>query len=152
MASPAVSTNPSQLRRRYQHHTREQLYDKSESEPLGWAVYALSDPRDLHEVRYIGQTAAPRRRFLQHLNLARLWLPDELPWWIKQPKLRPLYTWMRKLYGDGSRLPIMVVSTWRTSSAEARTVERAQIFECLAQGHPLLNVESEILGKQIALL
>jgi hypothetical protein len=152
MQSAAASPSPAQLRRRYRFHIREQLYDESGSHPLGWAIYTLSDPRDLREVRYVGQTSSPRRRFLQHLNHAQLWLPDELPWWIKQPKLRPLYTWVRMLYRNDNRLPVMVVSAWLTSIAQARIEERVQIFNCLAHRHPLLNVETEILGDQISLL
>lgn len=152
MKAAAESPSPAQLRRRYRLHAREQLYDESGSEPVGWAIYTLSDPRDLREVRYVGQTSAPRRRFLQHLNHAQLWLPDELPWWIKQPKLRPLYTWIRTLYGDGHRLPVMVVSDWLPLSAQARMAERSRIFDLLAHRRQLLNVESEILGNQISLL
>jgi hypothetical protein len=146
------STSAAQLKSRCRVHTRHQLYDDSAGEATGWAIYTLSDPRDLRDVRYVGQTAAPRRRFLQHLNHAQLWLPDERPWWIKQPKLRPLYSWIRELYADGNRLPVMVVSEWLASVAEARTAERAQIFQCLARRHSLLNVESELLGEQISLL
>ena len=144
--------NAIQLRRRYRAHTRDQLYDDSGSEPPGWAIYTLSDPRDLREVRYVGQTTAPRRRFLQHLNHAQLSLPDELPWWIKQPKLRPLYTWIRDLYSEGNRLPVMVVRAWVTSSAEARTAERARIYDHLSRGSQLLNVEIEILRSQVPLI
>jgi hypothetical protein len=128
-----------QLRRRCRLHTRAQLYDESGSDPIGWAIYALSDPRDLREVRYVGQTTSPRRRFLQHLNHAQLSLPDELPWWLKQPKLRPLYTWIRELYADGDRLPVMVVSSWQTSITQARHAERARIYDCLTHGRQLLN-------------
>ena len=55
-----------------------------------YTIYTLSDPRDLRQVRYVGQTSAPRRRLLQHLNAARLWLPDERPWWIKDEKAAPV--------------------------------------------------------------
>ncbi len=96
--------------------------------------------------------ALPRRRFLQHLNSARLWIPDEQPWWIESPILRPLYTWIRELYRDDLRLPTMVVSTWTTTTPAARLAERARIFECLAQRLPLLNVETEILKGQIPLV
>jgi len=147
-----AGSNSAQLRRRYRVHAREQLFDESGATPEGWAIYTLSDPRDMRDVRYVGQTNAPRRRFLQHLNHAQLWLPDELPWWIKHPKLRPLYHWVRTLYSDGNRLPVMAISAWATSVAEARTAERAQIFECLAHRRLLLNVESEILRDQIPLL
>jgi hypothetical protein len=118
------------------------LYDDSGVLPHGVAIYSLSDPRAVRQIRYIGQTSAPRRRLLQHLNTSRLWLPDELPWWVKSPKLRPLYTWIRELYGDGNRLPVMVVSAW-VDSLDARSAERARIQECLAQHLPLLNIEAE---------
>jgi hypothetical protein len=111
----------------------------------GTAIYSLSDPRDIRLIRYIGQTSAPRRRFLQHLNTARLWLPDETPWWIKSPKLRPLYDWIRQLYGDGYRLPTMVVHQWVTE--QPRTAERLHIQQCLSNNLPLLNVETEWLQK-----
>jgi hypothetical protein len=147
-----TSTSGAQLKSRWRVHAHRQLYDDLADEAKGWAIYTLSDPRDLREVRYVGQTAAPRRRFLQHLNHAQLWLPDERPWWIKQPKLRPLYAWIRDLYADGDRLPVMVVTEWLASLAEARTAERAQIYQCLAGRRSLLNVESELLGEQMSLL
>jgi hypothetical protein len=140
-----MTAGPAQLRRRFRAHAEAQLYDESGVPAEGLAIYTLSDPRDIRDVRYVGQTSAPRRRFLQHLNHAKLWLPDELPWWIKQPKLRPLYTWVRELYRDECRLPVMVVTTWTTSVAEARVTERARILEFLARRRPLLNVETEIL-------
>jgi hypothetical protein len=148
----AAKPSPAQLRRGYRLHTREQLYDESGAEPIGWAIYTLSDPRDLREVRYVGQTTSPRRRFLQHLNHAQLSLPEEMPWWVAAPKLRPLYTWIRELYADGNRLPVMVISSWQNSIAQARHAERARIFECLAHNRALLNVEWEVLGNQFALL
>ena len=107
--------------------------------------------RDIRHVRYVGQTSGPRRRFLQHLNAARLWLPDEKPWWIKSPKLLPLYQWVRELYREELRLPTMVIHTWVATSAEARLAERQRIYECLAQQLPLLNIETQALGKQIPL-
>jgi len=144
--------NKAQLARHIRGHSGAQIYDESGALPVGIAIYSLSDPRDIREVRYVGQTALPRRRFLQHLNAARLWLPDDRPWWVKSPKLRPLYTWVRELYRDEWRLPTMVVSAWLPTTAEARLAERACIFDCLAKRLPLLNVETEILGRQIALL
>ena len=86
------------------------------------------------------------------MNHAQLWLPDELPWWVKAPKLRPLYTWIRALYVDGHRLPVMIVNTWHATMVQARDAERARIFYCLAEGFSLLNVESEILKQQIPLI
>lgn len=43
------------------------LLDVSGMPPSGFAIYTLSDPRDLRHVRYVGQTRLPRRRLLQHL-------------------------------------------------------------------------------------
>jgi hypothetical protein len=117
----------------------------------GVAIYTLSDPRDLRAIRYVGQSAAPRRRLGQHLNAARLWLPDRTPWWVKSPRLRPLYEWIRELFQDEGRLPVMVVRTWVVAS-QARGAERLHIYESLQQQLPLLNFESELLRRQLVLL
>lgn len=141
-----------QLGRRFRAHTEVALFDESHVTSEGLAIYTLSDPRDLREVRYVGQTRSPRRRLLQHLNHAQLWLPDERPWWIRQPKLRPLYNWVRELYRDELRLPVMVVICWVPTVAKARMAERERIFYYLAERQPLLNVEMEIAGRQTPLL
>jgi len=127
------------------------IVDLSGATPDEAAIYALADPRDIEGVRYVGQTCNPRRRFLQHLHTARLWLPDELPWWIKSPKLRPLYDWIRALYRDEQRMPVMVVMAW-TTAGNARAEERRRICECLGRRLPLLNWESEMLSKQLLLI
>jgi hypothetical protein len=110
-------------RRRYNVHVAAQLYDESGTPAEGLAIYALAGPRDLRHVRYVGQTSSPRRRFLQHLNQAQLWLPDELPWWVIQPKLRPLYTWVRDLYRDEcrSQRPDLVAKELCRIARSART-------------------------------
>jgi hypothetical protein len=128
------------------------VYDESGAAARGKAVYCLSDPRDLRVVRYIGQTGNPPRRLIQHLSTAQLWLPDELPWWVKSPKLRPVSEWIRALYADERRLPIMVILQWLETEAQARVAERTRIYECLERRLPLLNVEVEILGKQLPLI
>lgn len=133
---------------RVRRHIRSELYDESGDSARGIAIYTLSDPRSIRDLRYVGQTQSPTRRFAQHLNTARLWLPDELPWWVKSPKLRPLYTWIRQLYADGRRMPVMVISAWTGSIGEARTLERARIVECLESRLEILNFEREILGRQ----
>jgi hypothetical protein len=144
---------PVQCSRHFRRHVNSQLYDESGRDSRdGIAIYSLSDPRDIREVRYVGQTGHPRRRFLQHLNTARLWLPQELPWWVRSPKLRPLYQWIRDLYRDQQRLPVMIVSEWTATVSDARTAERRRIFECLTQHFELLNVEQEILGRQRPLI
>jgi hypothetical protein len=160
MLNPASANSPDdnalpnarQLCRRFRLHSKAEIYDDSGMQPGGLAIYTLSDPRDIREVRYVGQTRAPRRRFLQHLNHAQLWLSDELPWWVKHPKLRPLYAWVRELYRDQYRLPVMVITAWAATPGEARAVERARIFACLANQLPLLNVETETLRGRIPLL
>jgi hypothetical protein len=128
------------------------IYDDSGVPPLGTAVYSLSDPRDLRDARYIGQTGNPRRRLLQHLSTAQLWIPDERPWWMKSPRLRPLSQWIRTLYADERRLPIMLVHQWLDTETQARIAERSRIFACMESRLSLLNVEMEILGRQHLLL
>ncbi|MEO6368420.1 MAG: hypothetical protein ABIP38_10565 [Steroidobacteraceae bacterium] len=112
------------------HSPASESESQSESDS---AIYTLSDPRDLQLVRYVGQTRAPRTRYLQHVSAARLWMPDELPWWIKSPRTRPLYHWIRDLYRDESRLPVMVVVAW-TTAGHALTEERNHIGAYLLQG------------------
>jgi hypothetical protein len=127
------------------------LVDNSGQLPVGVAIYFLADPRELRTVRYVGQSAAPRRRLLQHINAARLWLPHERPWWVSSPRLRPLYSWIRALHEEGERLPVMVLRAW-VSTGQARSAERAHICECLSRQQPLLNFESEVLQRQLLLL
>jgi hypothetical protein len=129
-----------------------QLYDESGVDARGTAIYSLSDPRDIRDIRYVGLTHAPRSRFLQHLNTARLWMPDETPWWVRSPKLRPLYGWIRELYRDECRLPVMLITSWVDTKTDARVEERTRIYECLKKRLRLLNVETEILGRQIPLV
>jgi hypothetical protein len=141
-----------QLGRHLGRHVDLELYDDSRLAPVGIAIYSLADPRELRRSRYIGQTSRPRRRFLQHLHTARLWLPDERPWWVPQPKLRPLYEWIRELHTQGGRLPTMVIHHWVDTPKAARLAERSRIFDSLANQMPLLNVESEFLGNQLPLV
>ena len=141
-----------QLQRHIRLRLPSLLFDESRASPAGTAIYTLADPRDAREMRYVGQTASPHRRFLQHLSTARLWLPDELPWWVESPRLRPLYMWIRALYREDGRLPVMIVSRWLQTTRDARLAERSRIFECLEQRRPLLNVETQLLGPQIPLL
>jgi hypothetical protein len=148
----STSLTKAQLTRHIRSELDSHLYDDSGVAPQGTAIYWLADPRDIQHVRYVGQTRAPKARFRQHLNTARLWLPDETPWWVPSPKLRPLYQWIRELHRDELRLPVMVVSAWLDTTSKARMAERARIFDCLAKQFPLLNVETEILGRQLPLL
>jgi hypothetical protein len=126
--------------------------DSTGADPDGTAIYTLADPHDLAAVRYVGQTRSPRRRFVQHLASARLWMPDEIPWWIVSPRLRPLYDWIRALHRDDYRLPVMVIAEWVTRASDALSAERALIERCLREGAALLNVEAERTGPQIPLL
>ncbi len=115
------------------------------------AIYTLADPRDARCPRYVGQTRDLRRRFMQHVQTARLSLPDVLPWWVRSPRHRPLYEWIRALYRDGGRLPFMWVAEWVAPDADPRVAERAAILRLLADGAPLLNVEAA-RGPQLSLL
>lgn len=153
MPSPAplpLRTKP-ELARYVRARVAAHVYDEGREASGSAAIYTLSDPRDVAAVRYVGQTLAPRRRFLQHVGAARLWLPDETPWWIRSPKYRPLYTWIRDLYKEDERLPVMVVRA-RVDEPSARAAERALIGECLVGRCALLNVEAEAEGPQLVLL
>ena len=46
----------------------------------------------------------------------------------------------------------MVVTAWAGSIGEARVLERARIMECLESRLKILNVEREILGRQVQLI
>ncbi|HEX7238048.1 MAG TPA: hypothetical protein VF405_13860 [Gammaproteobacteria bacterium] len=120
--------------------------------PGAAAVYTLADPRDVQSPRYVGQTRDPHARFAQHVQTARLWLPDEVPWWVRSPKHRPLYAWIRELHRDGGRLPIMWVEEWVDAGADPLVAERAAIMRWLARGASLLNAEALKLGAQLPLL
>ena len=133
--SAAAAALQRELRRRLHTH----LYDESGVTPAGTAIYSLADPREARISRYIGQTRQPARRLMQHLRTARLWLPDETPWWVKAPRLQPLYRWIRELHSQEGRLPVMVVHAW-VEAQHAQLVERERIRACLAQQLPLLNV------------
>lgn len=125
-------------------HVDHELYDESgEPSPAGIAIYSLSDPSDLSTFRYIGQSAAPRRRLFQHLNAARFSMLTDRPWWIRDLTLRPLYEWIRAMYREDVRMPTMVIWEWTDSSGIARVAERARICDGLARGLPLFNVEAE---------
>ena len=127
------------------------LYDDSGVAAGEVAIYGLSDPRDLRAIRYIGQTCTPRQRLRQHLNAARLWLPEQTPWWVRSPRLRPLYEWIRELYRDGERLPVMVICAW-VEARQARSAEREYICACLERQLALLNVEPRVIGRQRVLV
>jgi hypothetical protein len=141
-----------QLSRRFRTSLSSHLVDASGGTGQGTALYTLCDPRELRVARYVGRTISPRRRFLQHLNTARLWMPDEIPWWVSSPRLRPLYGWIRELYRDEQRLPVMLVADWVEDATLAGSVERAFIERCLAEQLPLLNYESGLGGPQQRLL
>lgn len=143
-------------KRQLGHYIRQRLpdllLDESGAAGGGVAVYTLSDPRDLRAVRYVGQTRSPQRRLLQHIHTARLWLPEEVPWWFGAPKLRPLYDWIRELHRDEYRLPVMLITSWSESVRTARLAERELILLHLGGQRELFNVEREILARQVPLL
>jgi hypothetical protein len=134
-SSPAAAALQRELRRRLHLH----LYDESGVTPAGTAIYSLADPREVRVSRYVGQTTQPARRLMQHLRTARLWLPDETPWWIEAPRLRPLYHWIRELHSQEGRLPVMIVHAW-VDTQHAQRAERNHIRVCLERQLPLLNI------------
>jgi hypothetical protein len=150
-SNPEPALTAMQLTRLARQSVAFHICDGSDAEPIGTAIYTLADPRDVRRSRYVGQSRAPRRRFLQHIGVARLWMPDEAPWWVKIARHRPLYEWIRSVHRDECRLPVMVIASW-VETAGARAAERALIQSCLRQGLPLLNVESATLDAQLPLL
>ena len=152
----AAGRPPLLTRRQIMRHVRARLtestHDDSHCEPREFAVYTLSDPRAIRDVRYVGQTRAPAQRLWQHINAARLWQPEEVPWWFKSPALRPLYEWIRQLHRDECRIPLMIVVAWVPTLAEARACERTKIYELLRAKQSLFNVERARLGQAIPLL
>jgi hypothetical protein len=131
---------------------RSHVYLAEPGERGGTAIYTLADPRDVRSPRYVGQTREPYARFAQHVQTARLWLPDYVPWWVRSPKHRPLYAWIRELHRDGGRLPFMRVEEWVEPDADPLVAERAAIMQWLARGAVLLNAEALKLGAQLPLL
>lgn len=105
------------------------------------ALYTLSDPRDFQQVRYVGQSRSPARRYAQHITAARPWLQSEVPWWIREPALRPLYAWISALYAEECRMPVMAIRAW-IPAADALGQELRLIRSCLMQDMPLLNREA----------
>ncbi len=152
----AVARQPPVTQRELMRHVRarltESIHDDSTCEAGEFAVYTLSDPRAIREVKYVGQTRAPRQRLWQHINTARLWQPDEVPWWFKSPALRPLYEWIRQLYGDEGRLPFMIIVQWLPTLVEARACERTNIYDLVRAKQSLFNVECARLGQAVPLL
>jgi len=140
-----------QLGRYIRERLPDLLLDESGGPGEGVALYTLSDPRDLRCVRYVGQTRAPQRRLVQHIQRAQLWLPEDMPWWFGAPRLRPLYDWIRELHREEYRLPTMLITSWVEGAKAARLAERELILAHLGRRQELLNVEREILARQLPL-
>jgi hypothetical protein len=148
-----IAMPKTELARLLRAAARSQIHGAQTVGGAGWtAVYTLADPRDVRRPIYVGQTRNPRRRYAQHVHAARLWVPDVTPWWVRSPKHRPLYSWIRALHRDGGRLPFMWVDEWVDPSTAPRAAERAAIMRLLAQGAELLNAEAQALGAQLPLL
>jgi hypothetical protein len=143
----SVSEVKRALARRVRRCREYNIIDQTTAGSGEVAIYALSDPRDVQAVRYLGQTRNPVSRYTQHINAARLWVPEERPWWIKREALRPLYTWIRGLYFDERRLPSMMLIAW-TQASEARQEEGRHIREYLRHQLPLLNRETAVFHRK----
>jgi hypothetical protein len=62
---PSIAPLPlskAQVTRLVRQRLTNLLIDDSGSEPGEAAIYTLSDPRDIRQVRYVGQTRSPGRR------------------------------------------------------------------------------------------
>lgn len=138
-----------ELRQRLASH----VVDDAPAPPGGsraeaWAIYSLSDPRNLRAYRYVGQTRWPARRLLQHVLSAHAAAPPaslddgDIAWWMTPRERGPLQAWILELHAEGQRLPCMVVHGWEQSAREAIEAERRMIEECLRQGHALFNAEA----------
>jgi hypothetical protein len=138
-----VPLSQSALSRLIRRRLRLLLNDDSKGERAGIAIYTLADPRDVRCVRYVGQTRDPARRYQQHVRTARLWMAAETPWWVRLPRLRALYVWIRQLYADDMRLPFMLVIDWCGDAAVARRKEREFVERYANLKMPLLNFEAE---------
>jgi hypothetical protein len=93
----------------------------------------------------------PARAGMPEVEQRREQLPGavaDTPWWVRSPKHRPLYAWIRALHSDGGRLPFMWVEEWVGPDADALVAERAAIMRWLARGAELLNAEARALGAQ----
>jgi hypothetical protein len=107
------------------------------------AIYTLSDPRDVRAAVYVGMTAAPARRYLQHVRLAsgyRSAVSEDL-WWVRNPERLALHRWISELYERESLLPFMLVHAW-VAAIEARRAERRQIGMFMQRGLNLFNSEA----------
>jgi hypothetical protein len=152
MASTMDDRARSEVAWRTRAAARSHIYCEGGVPEGATAIYTLADPRDARCPRYVGQTRDLRRRFMQHVHTARLWLPDEVPWWVRSPKHRPLYEWIRALHRDGGRLPFMSVAQCVEPGSDPLVAERATILRFLADGARLLNVEARTRGPQLPLL
>jgi hypothetical protein len=127
---------------RLRRHLGMLICDTSDAEQVGVALYALSDPRDVRAVRYVGQSTAPARRYRQHVRTACLGHDRQGPWWVRQAHLGPLHEWIRILHADGGRLPFMLITHWVPSVDAARLLEQSLITAHRAAGCALLNCEA----------
>lgn len=74
LVSPAFSCTTlltrDQLSRDIRYRLPALIHDDSGNEPEGVAVYTLSDPRSIRDIRYVGLTRHPKQRFCQHIDAA----------------------------------------------------------------------------------
>lgn len=98
------------------------------------SIYALSDPRDPHTFRYVGQTVrAVKTRLADHVRLATALKPS--------PGRRNTTTanlqWIRQLIGDGY-LPVLTVLS-EVPDKRRKLAECQWIASLREAGHPLTN-------------
>lgn len=89
-------------------------------------IYTLTDPRD-QQVRYVGQSANPAQRMVQHLN--------------SEHNVRPgKEVWFKELL-QSNLVPTMAIVDKAKTKSEARTLEAYWILHHLNNGANLVNGE-----------
>ena len=92
-------------------------------------IYTLSDP-DTMEIRYVGQTNEPKRRFNDHISSSI----NENSESYDTYKAR----WIRKLFNN-NLLPIMNIIDTCDSLEDSNRIERIYVEKLTNEGHKLTN-------------
>jgi hypothetical protein len=117
--------NRDQFLLRVRRQIDSHLVDWSGKRAGTFAVYGLTDAPDSDPIDYIDITVNPQRRLLQHWMAARLWQSQRSADRITSSTLRPLCHWIRDLYEQQQRLPVMVIYEWLPNLAAAEAAALA---------------------------
>lgn len=95
------------------------ILDLSPKRSGAFAVYGLAEDGNRERVQYLDFTVNPQRRLLQHWMSPRLWLSRRAADRITSSTLQPLCHWIRALYEQKQRLPVMAIYEWLPSLSQA---------------------------------